>query len=346
MKVAVLYAIFGGLGLLVCLQTVPVTSAQAQSGTPTASVSCGAANGGGPNSTNYYGNGNPCAFRYSVPEENLNRLLNEVHYCSMYSRTQVNCSQAIRGNYGQIQLDANGNAPASVGNQGVSAEQLWQRALVLIDRNNYRDALPLLMQAGKMGHVRAQATLGIAYQNGNGVRVDDKAAAYWFGLASAQGHRAAQYALGGMYEEGEGGLIRDQKKATELHLASAKQGFDKAELMVGVDYLTGDGGLPNDRRQAIFWLQKAAAQGADYARSLTIILADKSAPTQFANMNALGQYLLMLNQEEMARAAAAPNGSAYLQDSNVVARINASREHNQWLADHGSGNGGNSAPSE
>jgi Sel1 repeat len=345
MKLAILYAIFGGVGLLVCFQTVPVASAQAQRGTPNASVSCGAANGGGPNSTNYYGSGDPCAFRYSVPQENLNRLLNDVRYCSMYSRTQVNCSQALRGNYGQIQLDANGNAPASVEHQGGSAEQLWQRATVLIDRNDYRDALPLLTQAGKMGHVRAQATLGIAYQDGNGVRADDKAAAYWFGLASAQGHRAAQYALGGMYEEGEGGLVRDQKKATELYLASAKQGFDKAELIVGVDYLTGDGGLPNDRRQAIFWLQKAAAQGSGYARSLIIILADRSAPAQFANMNALGRYLLKLNQEEMAReAAAASSRTPFVEDSNVVARINAAREHNEWLAEHGSGNGGNPAP--
>ena len=117
MKIAHLFTLLAGIGLLVCFQIVPVTSAQAQGGTPSAGASCGAANGAGPNSTNYYGNGNACAFRYSVPQENLNRLLNEVGYCSMYSRTQVNCSQALRGNYGQIQLDANGNAPASVENQ-------------------------------------------------------------------------------------------------------------------------------------------------------------------------------------------------------------------------------------
>ena len=32
---------------------------------------CGAANGGGPNSTNYYGTGDPCAYLYSVPAERL-----------------------------------------------------------------------------------------------------------------------------------------------------------------------------------------------------------------------------------------------------------------------------------
>jgi len=81
-----------------------------------------------------------------------------------------------------------------------------------------------------------------------------------FGLAAAQGHRAAEYALGGIYEEGEGGLPRDKRKATELYLASAKQGFDKAELVVGVGYLVGDG-LPNDRRQSISLAAKIRRPG-------------------------------------------------------------------------------------
>ena len=165
-----------------------------------------------------------------------------------------------------------------------SAEELWQRAVTLINRNDFHDAIPLLQQAARMGHTRAQATLGIAYQDGNGVRADDKAAAYWFGLAAAQGHRASQYALGGMYEEGEGGLPRDPRKAGQLYMASARQGFDKAELIVGVNFLTGDDGFPNDREQAIAWLRKAAAQDSPFARDLLIVLSDRSAPASFANV--------------------------------------------------------------
>ena len=67
---------------------------------------CGAANGGGANSTNYYGGGaDPCAYTYSVPSERLNQLLNDVSYCTMYSRTQVNCSRELKGNYDQVRLD-------------------------------------------------------------------------------------------------------------------------------------------------------------------------------------------------------------------------------------------------
>lgn len=224
----------------------------------------------------------------------------------------------------QASSRAVGTAPGPRG----SAEDLWQRAVALIDRNDYRDAIPLLQQAGKMGHAKAQATLGIAYQDGNGVHADNKAAAYWFGLAAAQGHRASEYALGGMYEEGEGGLPRDARKAGQLYLASARQGFDKAELMVGVNYLTGDDGLPNDRQQAIMWLRKAAAQDSPFARDLLVVLSDRSAPASFANIAALGAYLTKLRNQEMARIAAS-NG-AIREDNNVLGRINAARELNAW----------------
>jgi hypothetical protein len=85
---------------------------------------CGAANGGGPNSTNYYGKGNPCAFTYNVPEEQEIQLLNENPQCSMHSRTVVNCSRAVTGNYGQIQLDRRDGAGAGGGKNPGSAAQL------------------------------------------------------------------------------------------------------------------------------------------------------------------------------------------------------------------------------
>jgi TPR repeat protein len=234
-------------------------------------------------------------------------------------------------------------APGAAAGPHGSAEDLWQRAVVLIDRNDYRDAIPYLQEAAKMGHAKAQATLGIAYQDGNGVRADDRAAAYWFGLAAAQGHRASEYALGGMYEEGEGGLPRDPRKAGQLYLASARQGFDKAELMVGIDYLTGDDGLPNDRQQAMKWLREAAAQDSPFARDLLIVLSDRSAPAYFANIAALAAYLARLRAQELARLAAR-SGGGYTQDTNVVARINAAREMTAWNASRGAGNGGCMGP--
>ena len=69
---------------------------------------CAAPNGGGPNSTNYYSTGNPCAYAYAVPADRLNQLLSENNFCTVSSRTEVNCSQPVRGNYGQQRIDRAG----------------------------------------------------------------------------------------------------------------------------------------------------------------------------------------------------------------------------------------------
>lgn len=316
--------------------------AQTQSASPRPG-DCAAPNGGGANSTNYYGRGaNPCAFTYSVPAERMNQLLNEATYCTMYSRTQVNCSRELTRNYGQIRLDrrdntaaANSNPPATstppnavppsslTPAQRAEAERLWQRAVTLIDRNNYRDAIPLLLQAGRLGHARAQSTLGIAYQDGNGVRRDDVAAAQWFQLAAAQGHRAAQYALASMYEEGSGGLTKDRAKARQLYLLSANQGFDKAQFEVGLAYEVGDG-VPRSRDRAI---QMLRASGL--ARGIANILASPQAPARFANLDALGAYLRKLADIENAKVAARA-ASRLPAPGNPIDRINAAREYTNW----------------
>jgi hypothetical protein len=76
---------------------------------------CGAPNGGGPNSTNYYSSGDPCAHIYNVPAERVPQLLTENTFCSLYSRTQVACSKPLNGNYGQLELDRRNGAGAGGG---------------------------------------------------------------------------------------------------------------------------------------------------------------------------------------------------------------------------------------
>lgn len=332
----------------VLLIWAPAFAQRAKDPATVRSGACGAPNGGGANSTNYYGGGgDPCAFTYSVPAERLNQLLNEVNYCAMYSRTQVNCSRELTRDYGQIRLDRRDGAGAGGGKnpgssaelsnptvpasalspvQRAEAERLWQRSVTLIDRNNYREAIPLLLQAGRLGHAKAQATLGIAYQDGNGVRRDDAAAAHWFQLAVAQGHRAAQYALAGMLEEGEGGLKKDRAKARQLYLLSANQGFDKAQMEVGMAYEVGDG-VPRSRERAI---QMLRASG--FGKGIANVLASKETPPRFTDLAALGAYLKKLADIENAKVAArvARSTPQAYGSGNPIDRINAAREYQNW----------------
>ena len=178
--------------------------------------------------------------------------------------------------------------------QRVEADRLWEQAVVLIDRNNVRAAMPLLYRCALMGDRRAEATLGIRYQDGDGVKADDRAAAYWFGLAAAQGHRASQYALAGMYDEGEGGLPKDQAKATELFMKSANQGYDKAQLALGICYEFGQS-VPRDRAKAIALIRQSGL-----AREIADVLAKPGTPKSFPSEAAFATYLNNLRAAQQA----------------------------------------------
>jgi len=183
--------------------------------------------------------------------------------------------------------------------QRAEAERLWQQAVALIDRNNARGAMPVLYKCALLGDRRAEATLGIRYQDGDGVKADDRAAAYWFGLAAAQGHRASQYALGGMYDEGEGGLPKDQAKATALFIKSANQGYDKAQLALGICYEFGES-VPRDRSKAIALIRQSGL-----AREIADVLSNPQTPKSFPSEAAFTAYLNNLRRAQMARAQGA-----------------------------------------
>lgn len=345
------------VSVLASVAIIPTLAQRPKDPAPSHYGDCGAPNSGGPNSTNYYGSGNPCAFTYSIPAERINELLNDVPYCTMYSRTQVNCSQPLRGNYGQLQLDRRDGAGAGGGKnpgsapelsysdsppagvppeQRAEAEQLWTRAAALIDRNDHRGALPLLLKAGRMGHARAEAALGIAYQDGNGVRADDRAAAHWFGLAAAQGHRASQYALGGMYEEGEGGLPKSFAKALELYILSARQGFDKAQMALGIAYEFGRG-VPRSRPKAIALLRQSGE-----GRSVADVLANPRTPARFADESVLAAYLAKLRNAEIAASWAKAQAAFSNPASNDASLGNIL--YRQWQAAGGGGDPRNNGP--
>ena len=324
---------------------------------------CPVANGAGPGSTNFYSRGNPCAYMYNVPADQANAMMRNEPQCQMISRTQFACSGPIRGNYGQLRTNGPaGTAPASsysthpsdasapgavscspslprgvAGQDTASAESFWERGAQLDNEQRYSDAVPVLYRAARLGHARAQAVLGIIYQDGDGVREDDRAAACWFSLAAAQGHRASQYALGGMYEEGEGGLPRDQQRANELYLASANKGFDKAQLAIGMSYEFGEG-VGRNRAKAIDFIGQAAAQGEEHAVFLLPWLKNPTLPA-FSTPAQMGQYIA----DRTARyyQAHASSGGGGNRPVSGMAQVNAANEFSHWMAQRGAGNGGN-----
>jgi hypothetical protein len=169
------------------------------------------------------------------------------------------------------------------------SEALWQRADALMTRNQYQQALPLLLEAAEHGHPRAQATLGNLYagdtqgHSKHGIPYDMARAMYWYAKAAAQGHRYGEYGLANGYMLGLGGLPVDQVKASQLFESSAEKGLVDAQEAISMSYELGRG-VPHDRAKAVAWARAAQQQGDYFAGAFAKILSNPNTPT-FRNVD-------------------------------------------------------------
>jgi len=116
-----------------------------------------------------------------------------------------------------------------------------------------------LLKAALKGDIKAQFTLGSAYELGRGVAPDFAEAARWYQKAADAGNPGAQAHLGKLYAEGKG-LPRDLAAAVKWYARAAVQGDSQAQTNLGCVYFNGDGGLQRDYNEAARWFSKAAAQ--------------------------------------------------------------------------------------
>ncbi|MQA65956.1 MAG: hypothetical protein GEU76_08650 [Alphaproteobacteria bacterium] len=131
-------------------------------------------------------------------------------------------------------------------------------------RGDFAAAVKLIRPLAEQGDARAQANLGVLYENGQGVPRDDIEAAKWYRKAANQGDASAQYKLGGLYWQGKG-VPRNGEEALKWYRQAADQGYADAQNTVGVMYWTGRG-TPQSDAMAMEWFRKAAAQGHAKAR--------------------------------------------------------------------------------
>jgi TPR repeat protein len=126
-------------------------------------------------------------------------------------------------------------------------------------RKDDKEAFEWYEKAAKQGNVKAQYKLGSMYYNGQGIEKDDKEAFEWCQKAAEKGDAEAQYNLGMMYDNGEG-VEKDNKKAFEWFQKATEQGYAEAQYNLGVMYENGEGVKKVDK-EAFKWYQKAAEQG-------------------------------------------------------------------------------------
>lgn len=100
--------------------------------------------------------------------------------------------------------------------------------LAAIENGHYQDGLSLLRSAASRNYAPAIYNLGLCYENGFGVTVNEKMALELYKSAAAMKHPGALYNLGIFYGQGRGGLKSDEETATRLLKLAAVQGQQDA----------------------------------------------------------------------------------------------------------------------
>ncbi|MCB1777491.1 MAG: sel1 repeat family protein [Candidatus Competibacteraceae bacterium] len=123
-----------------------------------------------------------------------------------------------------------------------AAEGDWDQAKAAHERGDYAAEIAIVRPLAEQGFAFAQFNMGVLYDEGHGVPLDDLQAMTWYRKAAEQGLPQAQVNLGIMHEQGEGGAA---------------------------DYV-----------QAYFWYAMADSQGDHQAPQAIREIREKMTPTQ------------------------------------------------------------------
>ncbi|WP_043885401.1 tetratricopeptide repeat protein, partial [Pectobacterium wasabiae] len=100
----------------------------------------------------------------------------------------------------------------------------------------------------------------------------------WYTKAAEQGHAWAQYNLGVAYDNGEG-VKKDPVQAVMWYTKAAEQNIPDAQYNLGLMYYSGKG-IPQDSMLAHTWLSIALANGESEAYQLVMNLILKMKPEE------------------------------------------------------------------
>lgn len=154
------------------------------------------------------------------------------------------------------------SAPARATQPAASQEEALGQQQAALPGESEMDRLRRVAEAGDP---IAQASLGLRYYRGQGVRKDLEEAFRWTKQAAEQGEARAQSNLGLYYMNGEG-VGRDPAQAARWWREAASQGLQQAQFNLGLLYETGRG-VNADPQEAAKWYRLASEQGDQQAKS-------------------------------------------------------------------------------
>ncbi|MCX6594785.1 MAG: tetratricopeptide repeat protein [Acidobacteria bacterium] len=143
-------------------------------------------------------------------------------------------------------------------------------------------------KAAERGDAKAQFSLGVMYDSGQGVPQDYAEALRWFRKAADQGHTSAQFNLGVMYANGQG-VPENAAEGVRWYRKAADQGDALAQVELGRIYAEGQG-VPQDYATAHMWLSLASAEfGEVFFAKERDVVAQKMTREQLAEAKRLAR---------------------------------------------------------
>lgn len=129
-----------------------------------------------------------------------------------------------------------------------------------------------------LGAMSVPSWAGMAEADAAYAKGDYKTALREYRLAAEQGDLASQFSLGVMYENGQG-VPQFYGEAVKWYQLAADQGYFFAQYRLALMYANGRG-VPQNYVQAHMWANLAASQGFEDARKERELLAEKMTPAQ------------------------------------------------------------------
>jgi uncharacterized protein len=131
-------------------------------------------------------------------------------------------------------VSSNANGQTKDNNKNFNA------GLAAYEANNLPLAYQKFLLGAKEGHLPSQYNIALMYENGIGIKKNEKEALVWYTKAANAGSSAAQFNLGVLYENGRG---------TPVNFANANKWYRKAAVQndglaignLGMLYIRGDG---------------------------------------------------------------------------------------------------------
>jgi TPR repeat protein len=152
----------------------------------------------------------------------------------------------------------------------------FEQGSKLYDAKNFTASFQACMKAAQAGNWFAETSVGLMYENGEGVQQNLPQAVAWYTKAANAGFRVAQAFLGNMYVQGKGVPVNNAE-ALKWYQKSAEQHYDGGYFGLARMYEYGFA-VKADRQKAIDLYDEAGARGNSPGHFMAEYLRDPSHP--------------------------------------------------------------------